>query len=111
MNAKKSAAAKSRNLDIASHDWLSPISDDAPSGADLEYDPEYVVLSAKTTAQPDAQYGNFVGSPEPVNWSDVDRDCRRLMLRSKDIRLAVLFARSRTRLAGSAGFEIGRAHV
>ncbi|MFM0320050.1 type VI secretion system ImpA family N-terminal domain-containing protein [Paraburkholderia nemoris] len=107
MNAKKSAAAKSRNLDIASHDWLSPISDDAPSGADLEYDPEYVVLSARTTAQPAAQYGNFVGSPEPVNWSDVDRDCRRLMLRSKDIRLAVLFARSRTRLAGSAGFAEG----
>ncbi|MFM0076612.1 type VI secretion system ImpA family N-terminal domain-containing protein [Paraburkholderia sediminicola] len=107
MNAKKHTAVKSRNLDLASHDWLGPISDDTPSGVDLEYDPEYVVLSAKTTAQPDAQYGNFVGSPEPVNWSDVDRDCRRLMLRSQDIRLAVLFARSRTRLAGSAGFAEG----
>lgn len=107
MNAKKHTTAKARDLDVVSHDWLVPISDDAPCGNDLEYDPEYVVLSAKTTAQPDAQYGNFVGSPEPVNWSDIDRDCRRLMLRSKDIRLAVLFARSRTRLAGSAGFAEG----
>lgn len=107
MNAKKHNAVKARNLGIAIHDWLSPISEDAPCGSDLEYDPEYVVLSAKTAVQPDAQYGNFVGSPEPINWSDIDRDCRRLMLRSKDIRLAVLFARSRTRLAGCAGFAEG----
>ena len=107
MNAKKHNAGKARNLDVVIHDWLGPISDDAPCGGDLEYDPEYVVLSAKTTAQPDAQYGNFVGSPEPINWSDIDRDCRRLMLRSKDIRLAVLFARSRTRLTGCAGFAEG----
>ncbi|MFM0730004.1 type VI secretion system ImpA family N-terminal domain-containing protein [Paraburkholderia sediminicola] len=107
MNAKKHTTAKARSLDVVIHDWVGPISDDAPCGSDLEYDPEYVVLSAKATARPDAQYGNFVGSPEPVNWSDIDRDCRRLMLRSKDIRLAVLFARSRTRLAGGAGFAEG----
>ncbi|MFM0198549.1 type VI secretion system ImpA family N-terminal domain-containing protein [Paraburkholderia fungorum] len=109
MNAKKQGAGKSRHQDTSSHDWLTPITEDAPCGADLEYDPEYVVLSAKTIVQPDAQYGNFVGSSEPVNWSDIDRDCRRLMLRSKDIRLAVLFARCRTRLAGAAGLGEGLA--
>jgi len=65
------------------------------------------VLSARMAAKMDAQYGHFVGAPEPVNWSDVDRDCRRLMARSKDIRLAVLFTRSRTRLAGAAGLAEG----
>jgi predicted component of type VI protein secretion system len=61
----------------------------------------------QVAAKAEAQYGNFVGSPEPVNWSDVDRDCRRLMMRSKDIRLAVLFIRCRSRLAGAAGLAEG----
>lgn len=108
MNAKKQATAKARPNEAVSHDWLAPISTDAPCGPDLEYEPEYVVMSAKSTAQPDAQYGNFVGSAETVNWGDIDRDCRRLMLRTKDIRIAVLFTRCRTRLAGAMGFREGR---
>lgn len=91
----------------ATHDWMAPVSAELPCGSDLEYDPEFVVLSASIAAKADAQYGDFVGSPEPVNWSDVDRDCRRLMIRSKDLRLAVLFIRCRTRLAAAAGFAEG----
>jgi type VI secretion system protein ImpA len=89
------------------HDWMAPISAGSPCGSDLEYDPEFVVLSASVAAKAAAQYGDFVGTPEPVNWSDVDRDCRRLMVRSKDLRLAVLFIRCRTRLAAAAGFAEG----
>ncbi|WP_353760832.1 type VI secretion system ImpA family N-terminal domain-containing protein [Paraburkholderia sp.] len=86
---------------------MTPVEASAPCGADLEYDPEFIVLSAKVVPKAEAQYGNFVGSPEPVNWSDIDRDCRRLMMRSKDMRLAVLFTRCRTRLAGAAGLAEG----
>ncbi len=93
----------------ATHDWMAPISAETPCGSDLEYDPEFVVLSASVAAKAAAQYGDFVGTPEPVNWSDVDRDCRRLMVRSKDVRLAVLFIRCRTRLAAAAGFAEGLA--
>jgi type VI secretion system protein ImpA len=89
------------------HDWMAPVDVAAPCGADLEYDPEFVVLSAKVAPRAEAQYGDFVGSPEPVNWSDIDRDCRRLMVRSKDMRLAVLFTRCRTRLAGATGLAEG----
>jgi type VI secretion system protein ImpA len=89
------------------HDWMAPVDATTPCGADLEYDPEFIVLSAKAAPRAEAQYGAFVGSPEPVNWSDVDRDCRRLMMRSKDMRLAVLFTRCRTRLAGAAGLAEG----
>ncbi|WP_246641631.1 ImpA family type VI secretion system protein [Paraburkholderia edwinii] len=91
----------------SSHDWMMPIEPDAPCGADLEYDPEFVVLSAHVAARMDAQYGDFVGVPEPVNWGDVERDCRRLMMRSKDVRLAVIFTRCRTRLAGQVGTAEG----
>ncbi|WP_408481581.1 type VI secretion system protein TssA [Paraburkholderia sp. RL17-383-BIF-A] len=89
------------------HNWMTPVDSAAPCGFGLEYDPEFVVLAANMTTRLDAQYGDFVGSPEPVNWSDVDRDCRRLMMRSKDMRLAVLFTRCRTRLTGAAGLAEG----
>jgi type VI secretion system protein ImpA len=62
------------------HDWMAPVDDAAPCGADLEYDPEFVVLSAKVGPKAEAQYGDFVGSPEP---------------------------RCRTRLAGAAGLAEG----
>ncbi|WP_296229233.1 ImpA family type VI secretion system protein [Ralstonia sp. UBA689] len=91
----------------AGHDWVAPIDADAPCGPDLEYDPEFVVLFARVAPKAEAQYGNFVGTPDPVNWSDIDRDCRRLMMRSKDVRLAILFARCRTRLAGATGLAEG----
>jgi type VI secretion system protein ImpA len=89
------------------HDWLAPVSQAAPCGPDLEYDHDFVVLFASAASRQDVQYGAFVGSPDPVNWSEVERDCRRLMLRTKDIRVAVLYSRCRTRLAGAAGLAEG----
>lgn len=104
---KSAAAEKPARIEAPPHDWLTPVSVDAPCGPDLEYDPEFVVLEAQVAARGDAQYGDFVGSPEPVNWSDVERDCRRLMMRSKDMRLAVLFTRCRTRMTGATGLAEG----
>jgi type VI secretion system protein ImpA len=106
-NRKNTSPIPASGKAPAPHDWMAPVDAAAPCGSDLEYDPEFVVLSARVAAKEEAQYGDFVGSPEPVNWSDVDRDCRRLMMRSKDMRLAVLFTRCRTRLAGAAGLAEG----
>ncbi|WP_250536695.1 type VI secretion system protein TssA [Caballeronia sp. AZ10_KS36] len=109
-NSNKEAAKRAaggKTVPATSHDWMSPIDPAEPCGADLEYDPEFVVLSSQVAVRPEAQYGDFVGVPEPINWSDVDRDCRRLMMRSKDMRLAVLFMRCRTRLAGAQGLAEG----
>jgi type VI secretion system protein ImpA len=88
-------------------DWLKPIDADQPCGIDLEYDPEFVVLTARVAAKMDAQYGDFIGAAEPINWSEVDRDCRQMMMRSKDIRIAVLYTRCRTRLVGAKGLAEG----
>ncbi|REG61332.1 type VI secretion system protein ImpA [Paraburkholderia sp. BL6669N2] len=109
-SSKRQATAKvsaAKAVTPLPHDWMSPVDAAAPCGADLEYDPEFVVLSAQMAVKVDAQYGDFVGIPEPVNWSEVERDCRRLMMRSKDMRLAVLFTRCRTRLASAAGLAEG----
>jgi type VI secretion system protein ImpA len=107
MNNKTQTTTKPRKPAVLAHDWLAPLNDATPCGIDLEYDADYVVLFAKITIQPDAQYGHFVGSPEPLNWNEIERDCRKLMMQSKDIRLATLFTRCRTRLAGAPGCAEG----
>jgi type VI secretion system protein ImpA len=93
----------------AQHDWMTPVSEAEPCGPDLEYDQDFVVLFSRTETAQDVQYGNFVGTPDPVDWGEVDRDCRRLMIRCKDIRVAVLFVRCRAHLAGAAGLSEGLA--
>ncbi|AOR70488.1 type VI secretion protein ImpA [Burkholderia stabilis] len=93
--------------DTPHEDWFAPLSDTAPCGPDLEYDHDFVVLFAGAAPRRDVQYGAFVDSPDPLNWSEIERDCWRLMTRTKDMRVAVLHTRCRTRLGGVAGLADG----
>ncbi|MBN3795176.1 type VI secretion system ImpA family N-terminal domain-containing protein [Burkholderia sp. Ac-20392] len=104
---RQSVSGKGTVRDAPHHDWLAPVSDSMPCGPDLEYDHDFVVLFASAAPRQDVQYGAFVGAPDPVNWSELERDCQRLMLRTKDIRVAVLYTRCRTRLVGAAGLADG----
>jgi type VI secretion system protein ImpA len=88
-------------------DLLEPVSADQPCGPDLEYDRDFVMLQAATAPKADTQYGDFVGTPDPINWAEVERDSRALLLRTKDIRLIVLLMRSRIRLSGAEGLRDG----
>jgi type VI secretion system protein ImpA len=99
--------ARGSVADTQHDDWLAPLSGTEPCGPDLEYDHDFVVLFAGTAPRQDVQYGTFVGSPEPFNWSEIERDCRRLMTRTKDMRVAVLYTRCRTHLGGVAGLSEG----
>jgi type VI secretion system protein ImpA len=99
----------STNLLSRYADLLEPVSADAPCGPDLEYDQAFVLLHAALAPKTDAQYGNFVDSPQPVNWAEVERDCRALLARTRDIRLLVVFARCRIRQSGAAGLCDGLA--
>jgi len=82
---------------------LQPLSVQEPCGPSLEYDAEYAVLLSRMSPRGDAQYGPFVGTPEAPNWAEIERDCRRLLLRTRDINLLVWLCRARTRLAQAAG--------
>lgn len=84
-------------------DWLQPLGAVDPCGPSLEYDAEYAVLLSRMSPRGDAQYGQFVGTPEGPNWAEIERDCRRLFLRTYDINLFVWLCRARTRLAQAAG--------
>lgn len=99
------AKAKAKATGAGQADWLRPISALEPCGPNLEYDAEYAVLMARLAPQADAQYGSFVDKPELPDWAEVERDCRRLLLRSKDINLMVWLMRCRARLGGAAGLR------
>ena len=88
---------------IVSAAEFAPLSAQEPCGPSLEYDAEYAVLLSRMSPRSDAQYGQFVGTPEAPNWAEIERDCRRLLLRTRDINLFVWLCRARTRLAQAAG--------
>lgn len=83
--------------------WLQPIQADSPCGPSLEYDNEFLVLQASLQPTPEVQYGQFTERRDGPVWVDVERQCRSLLLRSRDINLLVWFARSRVRQAGAGG--------
>ncbi len=103
----KSKALRTTKSDAPFPELLEPVTPDRPCGDDLEYDPEFVVLMAKATPRSAAQYGDFVSEPEAVNWADLERDCRRLLLRTRDIRVLVLLLRCRTWLGQADGLRDG----
>jgi type VI secretion system protein ImpA len=88
-------------------DLLEPISAEMLCGPDLEYDSAFVMLQAAAAPRADAQYGDFVEVPQQANWAEIERDCRALLLRTKDIRLAVILLRCRIRQSGAAGLRDG----
>ena len=105
MNANPSSAP------LRYADLLAPVSGDAPCGPDLEYDPAFVMLQTAVAPKRAAQYGDFVDVPQPANWAEIERDCRALLLRTKDLRVAVVLLRCRTRQGGASGLRDGLGFV
>jgi type VI secretion system protein ImpA len=85
--------------------YLTALSETAPCGPNLEYDPEYVALQARMIPKGDAQYGDFVKMPEEPNWGEVERECCQMLLRSRDIPLLLLLLRCRIHLVQARGLR------
>jgi type VI secretion system protein ImpA len=65
------------------------------------------VLQSRLEPKADVQYGKFQGKPDAPEWAEVERDARRLLLKSKDISILVWFTRARCRMAGASGLLEG----
>ncbi|MDR2786816.1 MAG: type VI secretion system ImpA family N-terminal domain-containing protein [Candidatus Accumulibacter sp.] len=85
--------------------YLTALSEAAPCGPNLEYDPEYVALQTRMIPKGDAQYGDFVKTPEEPNWGEIERECRQMLLRSHDITLLLLLLRCRIHLVQARGLR------
>lgn len=83
---------------------LTPVSADAPSGEDLEYDASYLELERAAQGQPERQMGDSVLAAEPPDWRAVREMACQLCSRTKDLRVANYLVQSSIALDGLPGF-------
>jgi type VI secretion system protein ImpA len=86
---------------------LKDVSADAPCGANLEYDPDYLELMRVAQGTPERQMGATIVPAEEPNWRDVRERCGQLFGRTKDLSIAVKLCESLLRLEGVAGLRDG----
>lgn len=86
---------------------LKPVSDDAPCGPDLEYDPAWQELERLAQGKPEQQFGDTIIAAEEPDWREVAKRAEALLGRSKDVRSACLLARAQTHLEQFAGLGSG----
>lgn len=84
--------------------WLSPLSEQAPCGADLEYDPAFLALEEAARGKPEQQFGDTLIPAQEPDWRVVDEQARALLARTRDLRVLMPWLRARTRLHGLRGF-------
>lgn len=93
--------------------FLEPLSEDLPCGPNLEYDPAYLELFMKLIPKEQKVVDGSTGShrlesePEPIRWSELERDCRALLQRTRDLRLVLVLMRCRVQQMGSTGLVEG----
>lgn len=83
---------------------LGEISDDAPSGVDLEYDSEFEALSLAATVKEAQQIGDEVLEAKPPDYEDVRDKALSLLARSHDLRVAMHLATAELETSGFSGF-------
>jgi type VI secretion system protein ImpA len=84
--------------------WLEPLSDGAePCGPDLEYDNEFLALTQAVTGKPESQFG----PAEAPEWRKVVEIADDLFQRTRDLRVAMQWARAMLHLQGYASLVLG----
>jgi type VI secretion system protein ImpA len=86
---------------------LTDVAPDAPSGANLEYDPDFIRLDAELQGKPEVQYGATISAAAPPDWKVVHALALELLQRSRDLRLALALTRADLHLQGIQGFAAG----
>ncbi|MBX3622848.1 MAG: type VI secretion system protein TssA [Rhizobacter sp.] len=92
-------------------DLLASLGDDAPCGADLEYDPAFLALEEAARGKPEQQFGDTVIAAQEPDWRVVHEQASDLARRTRDIRVAVMLARAGARLHGVAAYGSGLALI
>lgn len=86
---------------------LAPLSTESPCGADPEYDPDFLTLQEASARKAEQQFGNTVIPAQEPDWLSVFNQAGTLAGRTRDLRIAVLLARSGARVEGLAGAARG----
>lgn len=86
---------------------LTPISQDAPCGPNLEYDDDFTSLAQASQGKLEHRIGDTVVLGEEPDWADIKERAIALFSRTKDLRVAMLLTRATTRCDGLIGFVSG----
>ena len=84
---------------------LTPVSEESPSGENLEYDPSFAELERAAAGEPERYSGTEVIPAREPNWKEVRRLALEIFARSKDLRVAVQLTQAETALDGIAGLS------
>ena len=85
----------------------SPLSDHAPAGENLEYDPRMTALEEGIAGEPERIMGDSVIPAAPPDWRKIEKDSFALMRESRDIRIAVIWTVARLANSGVGGLREG----
>jgi len=91
------------SIDVAA--LLTPLSEDAPAGENLEYDADYIELGTVSQRKPDQQFGDVKVPGEEPDWEDVERRAIAVLERTRDLRPAVILTQALLRNDGLPGFR------
>lgn len=86
---------------------LIPVSDDAPSGPNLEYDLAFIGLDQAAAPKAEKAMGTSVIAAEEPDWADVIGRAEGLLARTKDLRVAVHLTTGWLRRDGFPGAAAG----
>jgi type VI secretion system protein ImpA len=90
-------------LDLAA--WLDAVDDAAPSGPNLEFDPEFGALERAALGEPERQSGDTVVPAKEPDWKAVEAQALALSARTRDLRVLVHLAVARLHLSGLPAYE------
>jgi len=93
--------------DINIEKLLEPVSEDAPCGEDLEYEPEFGELERAAQGKAAQEMGDKKNDAVPPNWGEVAELAESLFARSKDLRIATHLAHASLNLDGLPGLASG----
>lgn len=86
---------------------LAPIDHATPAGPNLEYDPSFTELERIAMPTLERTMGDSLKAAQEPDWGKVESAAGTLLVRTKDLRVAVHLTTARTRRQGLAGWAAG----
>ena len=84
---------------------MAAVSPDAPSGLDLEYDPDFSRMEKAAQGTPDQEFGSTKIEGAPADWDEVRDAAMSILHRSRDLRAATYLAEAELSRVGLVGFS------
>ncbi|MBL0147827.1 MAG: type VI secretion system protein TssA [Ideonella sp.] len=97
--------SQSFTLPPPADDWLLPLSDEPPCGPNLEFEPDFLELEQAVAGKPETQFA----AAKPPDWASARDLAEGLFARTRDLRVALWWARAKVNLDGFASVPVALA--